>query len=67
MKDLTTLDALLKQEAELNKKIDKATSARMALPIGSSRARVTTYNARLFTLLESRQRVWDRIKQENEK
>jgi len=45
---------------ELEKKIVKASAARMALPFGSSRARVTTANARLNKLLEERQRLWDK-------
>lgn len=64
---MQTLKELEKKLAELNKKIDKATASRMGLQFGSSRARVTTANARLFTLLEARQRVWDEMEKENKK
>jgi hypothetical protein len=52
-------DTLSKRLAIIEKKIEKASAARMALPFGSSRARVTTANARLNALLEARQRLWD--------
>ena len=58
---MINVESLKKKEAELEAKIIKATAARMALPFGSSRARVTTCNARLNTLLEARQRVWEEL------
>ena len=52
-------DTILKRLAVIEKKIEKASASRMSLPFGSSRARVTTANARLCKLLEERQRLWD--------
>lgn len=52
---------LEKRLSEIEKKIERATAARMALPFGSSRAKVTTANARLNSYLEARQRIWDEI------
>lgn len=41
---------------QLGKKLQKASDARFNLPIGSSRAKVTTANARLNTLCEAHDR-----------
>lgn len=53
-------DTTSRRLAVIEKKIEKASASRMALPFGSSRARVTTANARLNKLLEERQRLWDK-------
>lgn len=54
-------DALRRQLAQLEAKVRKTSEARRALPPGSSRARVTTANARWATACEARDRVLRQI------
>lgn len=51
------IDALRKKLDAAEKKSLKAMEARRALPAGSSRARVTTANARWMTACEARDRA----------
>lgn len=52
-----------KQLNELEKKYIKASDARFNCPAGSSRAKVTTLNARLNTYAEAKQNCLDELKQ----
>lgn len=51
------LDALRKELSRLTRESLKASERRAALPPGSSRARVTTLNAKWARLAEARDRV----------
>lgn len=48
---------LSKQLVEAQKKVQRTSEARMNLPPGSSRAKVTTYNARWMAICEHRDRL----------
>ncbi len=54
---------LRRQLAQLEAKVRKTSEARRALPPGSSRARVTTANARWATACEARDRVLRQIEE----
>lgn len=49
--------------ARAKKAMDKASAARLALPPGSSRARVTTANARLNTYCEAVERYGKKVEE----
>ncbi len=54
---MTEIKELEKRLAECTKKAEKACAYRASLPIGSSRARVTTANARWATWAEARDKA----------
>ena len=58
---MTELERLKKELAKAQAKSMKAAAARHALPPGSSRARVTTANARWASAAEARDRIQEQI------
>ena len=60
----TTLDCVLtlaKEMKRAERDVTRTSEARRRLPIGSTRARVTTANARWASACEERQRLWDEM------
>lgn len=58
---MTELERLKKELAKAQAESLKAAAARHALPPGSSRARVTTANARWASAAEARDRIQEQI------
>lgn len=55
--NLSRLKAAIREHERLTKKVGKTSEARRILPAGSSRARVTTANARYMRASEAWQRA----------
>lgn len=60
--ELRALAALMRELAAAHDASDKAMDARASLPPGSSRAKVTTANARWTALAEERERLGDKLR-----
>lgn len=67
MSEYQKLYELAKLLNEVAKKAEKASQARFNLPHGSSRAKVTTANARWMVYAESRENYVTELKQELKK
>jgi len=55
---------LSKQLVQAQRDVEKASARRRDLPAGSSRAKVTTANARWSTAAEERDRIWGALRSE---